>query len=167
MSLDPRMAITSKGGHYVGSVLSQKPNDANRYASLTCAVSADKTAFSVLRQTSLYGTAATTNNDIGANVVLIEGYYDDDGQGSPSSSSEVSGDVDLSDYLKKSDLAAWAKSANKPTYTAAEVGALPDTTVIPPATTVTQVLTSGTVIATINGTNIYAPSYLDVDEKDY
>ena len=76
MSLDPRMAITTKGGHYVGSVLSQKPNDANRYASLTCAVSADKTSFAVLRQTSLYGTAATTNNDIGASVVLIEGYYD-------------------------------------------------------------------------------------------
>lgn len=76
MSLDPRMALTSKGGHYVGSVLSQKPNDANRYASLTCAVSADKTSFAVLRQTSLYGTAATTNNDIGASVVLIEGYYD-------------------------------------------------------------------------------------------
>ena len=76
MSLDPRMAITTKGGNYVGSVLSQKPNDANRYASLTCAVSADKTSFAVLRQTSLYGTAATTNNDIGASVVLIEGYYD-------------------------------------------------------------------------------------------
>ena len=76
MSLDSRMAIITKGGHYVGSVLSQKPNDANRYASLTCAVSADKTSFAVLRQTSLYGTAATTNNDIGANVVLIEGYYD-------------------------------------------------------------------------------------------
>ena len=76
MSLDPRMAITSQGGHYVGSVLVQKPNDSNRYASLTCAVSADKTSFAVLRQTSLYGTAATTNNDIGASVVLIEGYYD-------------------------------------------------------------------------------------------
>lgn len=76
MSLDSRMAITTKGGHYVGSVLSQKPNDANRYASLTCAVSADKTSFAVLRQSSLYGTAATTNNDIGADVILIEGYYD-------------------------------------------------------------------------------------------
>ena len=76
MSLDPRMAIATKGGHYVGSVLSQKPNDSNRYASLTCAVSADKTSFAVLRQTSLYGTAATTNADIGASVVLIEGYYD-------------------------------------------------------------------------------------------
>lgn len=76
MSLDPRTAITSQGGHYVGSVISQKPNDSNRYASLTCAVSADKTSFAVLRQTSLYGTAATNNNDIGANVILIEGYYD-------------------------------------------------------------------------------------------
>lgn len=76
MSLDPRMAISTQGGHYVGSVLCQKPNDSNRYASLTCAVSADKTSFAVLRQTSLYGTAATTNNDIGANVVMIEGYYD-------------------------------------------------------------------------------------------
>ena len=75
MSLDSRMAITTKGGHYVGSVLSQKPNDANRYASLTCAVSADKTSFAVLRQSSLYGTAATTNNDIGASVVMIEGYF--------------------------------------------------------------------------------------------
>lgn len=76
MLLDSRCADTSHGGHYVGSVLSQKPNDSNRYASLTVAVSADKTSFAVLRQTSLYGTAATTNNDIGANVFLIEGYYD-------------------------------------------------------------------------------------------
>ena len=76
MLLDSRCADTSHGGHYVGSTLAQKPNDSNRYASLTCAVSADKTKFAVLRQTSLYGTAATTNNDIGANVFLIEGYYD-------------------------------------------------------------------------------------------
>lgn len=76
MLLDDRCKITAYGGHFVGSALSQKPNDANRYASLTVAVSADKTSFAVLRQTSLYGTAATTNNDIGANVFLIEGYYD-------------------------------------------------------------------------------------------
>lgn len=38
---------------------------------------------------------------------------------------------------------------------------------IPAATTVTQVLTSGTVIATINGTNIYAPSYTDADGVSY
>lgn len=41
--------------------------------------------------------------------------------------------VDLSNYLQTSDIAAWAKAANKPTYTAAEVGALPDTTIIPAA----------------------------------
>lgn len=36
------------------------------------------------------------------------------------------------------DVPAWAKSPTKPTYTAAEVGALPDTTVIPPAYTLPQ-----------------------------
>lgn len=76
MSLDSRAGFADYGGNFVGSVLVQKPNDANRYASLTCAVSADKTKFVVLRQTSLYGTAATTNNDIGADVFMIEGYYD-------------------------------------------------------------------------------------------
>ena len=76
MLLDDRCKVTYYGGHYVGSALSQKPNDSNRYASLTVAVSADKTSFAVLRQTSLYGTAATTNNDIGANVFMIEGYFD-------------------------------------------------------------------------------------------
>lgn len=39
--------------------------------------------------------------------------------------------VDLSEYLQTSDIAAWAKAANKPTYTANEVGALPSSTVIP------------------------------------
>lgn len=76
MSLDSRAGFADYGGNFVGSVLVQKPNDANRYASLTCAVSADKTKFVVLRQTSLYGTAATTNNDIGADVYKIEGYFD-------------------------------------------------------------------------------------------
>lgn len=42
--------------------------------------------------------------------------------------------VDLSNYLQTTDIAAWAKAANKPSYTAAEVGALPDTTVIPTKT---------------------------------
>jgi hypothetical protein len=76
MSLDSRASISAYGGNYVGSILVQKPNDANRYASLTCAVSADKTKFVVLRQSSLYGTAATGNNDVNANVFKIEGYYD-------------------------------------------------------------------------------------------
>lgn len=88
-------------------------------------------------------------------------------------------------------VSSWALSSTKPTYTASEVGALPDTTVIPAAqvnsdwnatsgvaqilnkptipaaTTVVQTLTSGTLIATINGTNIYAPSYTDADGVSY
>ena len=76
MSLDSRNAIANYGGNYIGSIVVQKPNDANRLATLTCAVSADKTKFVVLRQTSLYGTAATNNNDVNANVFMIEGYYD-------------------------------------------------------------------------------------------
>ena len=76
MSLDSRNAISAYGDNYVGSIMVQKPNDANRFATLTCAVSADKTSFVVLRQTSLYGTAATSNNDVNANVFMIEGYYD-------------------------------------------------------------------------------------------
>lgn len=36
-------------------------------------------------------------------------------------------DVDLSGYLKKTDIAAWAKATTKPTYNATEVGAIPST----------------------------------------
>ncbi len=39
--------------------------------------------------------------------------------------------VDLSNYLQTTDIAAWAKAANKPTYTAMEVGALPNTYTAP------------------------------------
>lgn len=74
--LDSSAAIAAYGGNYCGSVISQKPNDNNRLATLTCAVSADKTSFVVLRQTNLYGTAATGNDDVNADVFLIEGYYD-------------------------------------------------------------------------------------------
>ena len=76
MSLDSRNSISAYGGNYVGSAMVQKPNDANRFATLTCAVSSDKTKFVVLRQTNLYGTAATSNDDVNANVFMIEGYYD-------------------------------------------------------------------------------------------
>lgn len=76
MLLDSSAAISAYGGNYCGSVMVQKSNDSNRLATLTCAVSADKTKFVVLRQTNLYGTAATSNNDVNADVFLIEGYYD-------------------------------------------------------------------------------------------
>lgn len=42
--------------------------------------------------------------------------------------------VDMSLYIKSNELADWVKQQNKPTYTAEEVGALPDTTVIPSKT---------------------------------
>ena len=76
MSLDQRAAITEYGGNYVGSIVAQKPNDANRLCTLTCAVSADKTSFEVLRMSNLYGTAVTSNSDVNGYVFKIEGYYD-------------------------------------------------------------------------------------------
>ena len=76
MTLDERARIGAYGNNYVASTVVQKPNDANRLATLTCVVSSDKTSFVVLRQTNLYGTAATSNNDVNANVFMIEGYYD-------------------------------------------------------------------------------------------
>lgn len=75
MSLDPR-AAGPYGGHYIGSYMGQKPNDANRLFTVTCAISADKTNFAVIRMTTLYGTAATSNSDVNAYVFKIEGYYD-------------------------------------------------------------------------------------------
>ena len=75
MSLDSR-AAGPYAGHFVGSVVSQNPNDANRLATLTCAISSDKTSFVVLRMTSLYGTAATDNTDANGYVFKIEGWYD-------------------------------------------------------------------------------------------
>lgn len=37
------------------------------------------------------------------------------------------GSIDLDGYLKTTDIAAWAKAANKPSYTASEVGAVATT----------------------------------------
>lgn len=36
--------------------------------------------------------------------------------------------IDMTDYLKKTDIAAWAKESTKPSYTASEVGALSSNT---------------------------------------
>lgn len=46
--------------------------------------------------------------------------------------------IDMSLYIKSSELADWVKQQNKPTYTAEEVGALPDTTAIPSKTSELQ-----------------------------
>ena len=74
--LDDRAKETVSQNVFIGSALVQNPNDANRLGTLTCAVSADKTKFTVLRQSSIYGTAATSNTDTYEYVFLIEGYYD-------------------------------------------------------------------------------------------
>ena len=42
--------------------------------------------------------------------------------------------IDMSMYIKFSELADWAKQPDKPTYTADEVGALPESTKIPSKT---------------------------------
>ena len=75
MSLDDR-AKSPVGGHFLGSVVGQKPNDTNRLFTVVCAISSDKTSFAVLRMTTLYGTAATTNSDVNGYVFKIEGYFD-------------------------------------------------------------------------------------------
>lgn len=63
--------------------------------------------------------------------------------------------------LPASDVSAWAKEPNKPTYTAQEVGALPDTTEIPKVEW-NQIVGVGTKIAeiTIDGdtTDVFAPT---------
>ena len=76
MSLDDRAKETVSQNVFIGSSIVQNPNDANRLGLLTCAVSADKTKFAVVRATTLYGTAATSNTDAHPNVFMIEGYYD-------------------------------------------------------------------------------------------
>ena len=76
MSLDDRAKETVTQNAFIGSGMFQNPNDANRFGAITCAVSGDKTKFVVLRMTSLYGTAGTSNTDTYQYVFKIEGFYD-------------------------------------------------------------------------------------------
>lgn len=63
-------------GHFVGSDVAQYPNDRNRTYGVTVVVSSDKTSFAILRQTSLYGTAASSAADGQRYLYLVEGWYD-------------------------------------------------------------------------------------------
>ena len=76
MSLDDRAKETVSQNVFIGSSVVQNPNDPNRLGVITCAVSGDKTKFAVVRATTLYGTAATSNTDAYPYVFKIEGYYD-------------------------------------------------------------------------------------------
>ena len=90
--------------------------------------------------------------------------------GSTSGTNKDDGSVKL---LKESDVSSWAKQATKPTYTASEVGALPDTTVIPSVDGMlkytAQTLTdSQKTQARTNigaGTSSFSGSYADLTNK--
>lgn len=65
---------------------------------------------------------------------------------------------------------AWAKSANKPTYTAAEVGALPSTTVIPTSLSslsedTTHRVVTDAEIASWNAKSNFSGNYNDLSNK--
>ena len=75
MSLDDRAKETVSQNVFIGSSVVQNPNDPNRLGIITCAVSSDKTKFAVVRATTLYGTAATSNTDAYPYVFKIEGYF--------------------------------------------------------------------------------------------
>ena len=78
--------------------------------------------------------------------------------------------VDLSGYLQKTEVADWAKAANKPSYTAAEVGALPSTYTAPVTSVNGQTGTVSLTIPTVP-TNVsdftndagYLTSYTETD----
>lgn len=65
------------------------------------------------------------NELLGTVITAIQEALDEKQDKNASPSGEP---VDLSNYLLKTDIAAWAKAANKPSYTATEVGALPANT---------------------------------------
>lgn len=75
MNLDP-ISANAGYGHYVGTIMFQNFNDRNRIGTIACVVSSDKTKFLVLRMTSLYGTAASSNNGTNSYVYKIKGYFD-------------------------------------------------------------------------------------------
>lgn len=72
--------------------------------------------------------------------------------------------TDIPTSLPASDVPAWAKEENKPTYTASEVGALPDTTVIP---SINGLATEDYVNTTVSNISVELSGYYkkeDVDE---
>ena len=67
------------------------------------------------------------------------------------------GNIDLDGYLKTTDIAAWAKAANKPTYTASEVGAV--------ATTAPAAAITNQDITNWNNKSNFSGSYNDLTNK--
>lgn len=72
----------------------------------------------------LVPAASATTGNLYDEYIYVDDHWEKFGSGGGSS-------IDLNNYLQTTDIAAWAKAAEKPTYTAQEVGALPSNTVIP------------------------------------
>lgn len=93
----------------------------------------------------------------------------------PTKTSDLTNDSGFLTSYTETDptVPSWAKNSTKPTYTASEVGALPDSTVIPTISAL-QIISSGTAIGsvTINGTSttFYIPDgqwVVICDEGEY
>lgn len=64
--------VNPTAGQFIGSVITENPNDRNRLSTFGVAINSAKTAFSYARAVSLYGTAASNISD--AFLYLVEGY---------------------------------------------------------------------------------------------
>lgn len=265
----PSWALNSTKPSYTFSELTSHPTTLNDYG-ITNAYTKTEVDGLVSGVLHYKGTKATTSAlPSSGNVTGDVWHITADGSEwawDGSAWQELGTATDLSGYLQTGDIAAWAKAANKPTYTASEVGALPSSTTyvssfngnsgaitytapvtsineqtgavtitaasisaaasdhthgsitnagaitantaiassdrlvfadnsdsgklkrstitfgsstaqylanngtwqnVPAAVSVSNTLSSGTLIATINGTNIYAPAYTDADGVSY
>lgn len=63
--------------------------------------------------------------------------------------------------LPASDVSSWAKASSKPTYTASEVGALPDTTIIPTVPTISTNITTDATSDTKTASPKAVKTYVD------
>lgn len=81
---------------------------------------------STLPSTGVVGRIYFVSNNAGTNDIYEEYIYVNNGWEKLGNFDASA--IDLSDYLKTTDLAAWAKASTKPSYTASEVGALPSNT---------------------------------------
>lgn len=76
LPLDALAANANTYGHYASGTVMQYLNNSNRLYTCSFCVSSDKTKAIFLRQTSLYGTAATSAVDDTRYLYKIVGYFD-------------------------------------------------------------------------------------------
>lgn len=136
-----------------------------------------------ITETSLPANVSDLNNDSGfitsADIPDFSTFLTDetDPVFLASAASEITS-TDISNWNAKSDFSgSYNDLTDQPTIPPPQVqsdwnaitgmGVILNKPTIPAATTVTNTLASGTLIATINGTNIYAPAYTDADGVSY